>query len=66
MDKKMIVKGEYHIIMKLILKKIKNAEAEIEKRRGSRKKDNKKKEFLDVIEVLSDDDEEDNEEIKQA
>ena len=65
-NKRMIVKGEYHIIMKLILKKIKNAVIEIEKRRGSRKKDNKKKELLDVIEVLSNDEKEGNEEIKQA
>ena len=65
-NKRMIVKGQYHIITKLILKKIKNAVIEIEKRRGSRKKDNKKKEFLDVIEVLSNDEKEGNEEIKQA
>jgi len=65
MDKRMIVKGQHHITTKPMLKKIKNAEAEIEKRR-SRKKDNKKKELLDVIEVLSDDDEEGDEEIRQA
>jgi hypothetical protein len=66
MDKIMIVKGEYHIIIIFILKKIKNAEIEIEKRRRSRKKDNKKKEFLDVIEVLSDNEEEDDKEIEQV
>jgi hypothetical protein len=66
MNKRMIVKGEYYIIIKLILKKIKTTEAEIEKRRGSRKKDNKKKELLDVIELLSDDEKEGNEEIEQT
>ena len=47
--------------MKPILKKLKNAEAETEKRGRSRKKENKKKELLDVIEVLSGDDEDDKE-----
>ena len=65
-DKRTIIKGQYYIITKPILKKIKNADAEIEKRRRPRKKDNKKKELLDVIEVLSDDDKEDDEEIEQA
>lgn len=56
MDKLKIIKGQHHIITKPILKKSKNAEVEIEK----------KKEFLDVIKVLSDGDEEDDEEIEQA
>ena len=59
--KNMIVKGQHHITTKPILKKLKNAEAETEKRGRSRKKENKKKELLDVIEVLSGDDEDDEE-----
>ena len=66
MSKRTIIKGQHHITMKPILKKIRNAETETEKRRRPRKKDNKKKELLDVIEVLSDDDKEDDEEIEQA
>ena len=66
MSKRTIIKGQHHITMKPILKKIKNTEAETEKRRRPRTKDNKKKELLDIIEVLSDDDEEHNEEIEQA
>jgi hypothetical protein len=58
----MIIKGQYHITTKPILKKIKQAEAEIQKNRRSRKEDNKKKELLDIIEVLSDDEEEGEEE----
>ena len=65
-SKRTIVKGQYYIITKPILKKIKNADAETEKRRRPRKKDNKKKQLLDVIEVLSDDDEEGDEEIEPA
>ena len=66
MSKRTIIKGQHHITMKPILKKIKNAEAETKKRRRPRTKDNKKKELLDIIELLSDDDEEYNEEIEQA
>jgi hypothetical protein len=66
MNKRMIIKGEYYIIIKLILKKIKTTIAEIEKRRGSRKKDNTKKELLDVIELLLDNKKEYNEEIEQT
>jgi hypothetical protein len=66
MGKRMIVKGQHHITTKPILKKIKDAEAETEKRRRPRKGDNKKKELLDVIEVLSDDDEKDDEDTEQA
>ena len=65
MGKRTIIKGQHYITTRPILNKIKNVKAKIEKRR-SRMKDNKKKELLDVIEVLSDDAEEGNEEIEQA
>jgi len=65
MGKRTIIKGQHYITTKSILNKIKNTKVKIEKRR-SRRKDNKKKELLDVIEVLSDDAEEGNEEIEQA
>ena len=66
MSKRTIIKAQHHITMKPILKKIRNAETETEKRRRPRMKDNKKKELLDIIEVLSGDDEEYDEEIEQA
>ena len=66
MSKRTIIKGQHHITTKPILKKLKHAEAETQKRGRSKKKDNKKKELLDIIEVLSDDDEEGDEEIEQA
>jgi len=58
--KNMILKGQNHITTRPILKKLKHVEAKTQKRDRSRKKDNKK-EPLDIIEVLSND-EEDNEE----
>jgi hypothetical protein len=56
--KRMVIKDQHHITTRPILKKLKHAEAETQKSQRSRKKDNGKKEFWDVIEVLSDDDEE--------
>ena len=66
MGKRTIIKGQHYITTKPILNKIKNMKVKIEKRRRSRMKDNKRKELLDIIEVLSDDAEEGNEEIEQA
>lgn len=66
MSKRTIIKGQHHITTKPILRKLKQVEAETQKRGRSTKKDNKKKELLDIIEVLSDDDEDDEEEIEQA
>jgi len=66
MGKRTIIKGQHYITTKPILNKIKNMKVKIEKRMRSKMKDNKKKELLDVIEVLSDDAEEGNEEIEQA
>ena len=62
--KDMILKGQNHITTRPILKKLKYAKAETQKRGRSRKKDNKKKELLDVIEVLSNDEEDDEESIE--
>ena len=66
MGKRTIIKGQHYITTKPILNKIKNMKVKIEKRMRSKMKDNKKKELLDVIEVLSNDAEEGNEEIEQA
>ena len=64
--KRIAIKDQHHITTKPILKKLKNAEIETQKSRRCRKKDEKKRELLDVIEVLSDDDEEGAEELEQA
>ena len=60
----MVIKGQHHVTTKPILKKLKLGEVKTQKSQRSRKKDNKKEELLDVIEVLPDDSEDDGEEIE--